>query len=182
MSLWGIFMIYLTRILKNMMSELDIFCFSVLAFVLYNAFVLNKFGVPESVSSTSYLFKTYNGKPWLFSFMCVIIVVGLFPLWVNVSDDNYDCLVFITCAGILFAGATPMFRESFERPIHYGSGIILTISFILWFVFNSYWITLVSIGILSLLLILLKPMNYVYFFEVVAYLTLSTHLISGCNG
>lgn len=163
-----------------MMNELELFNISALMFTLYNGFVCCKFGIPESISSTSYIFKEYNGKPWLFSFMCVIIVVGLFPLWVLISEDCYDWMVFITCAGILFAGATPMFRESFEKPIHYGSGIILSLSMVSWMISSGYWKQLLVIGVLSLCSILFfDKSKYVYYFEIFAYYIIATILIVG---
>ena len=139
-------------------------------FILYNIFVLYKFGVPESLSATSYLFKEKYNQHWWFSLICLIIIVGLFPNWINISSTITQFLVFLSCAGILFIGASPFFLKGMEKPIHYISGIITTITFILWFIFNGYYLWLIYISITCIPFILWKPKCFIYFIEIIAYI------------
>lgn len=139
-------------------------------FIFYNIFILWKFGIPESLSATSYLFKEKYNQHWWFSLICVIIIIGLFPNWVTISTLNTQFLVFLSCCGILFIGASPFFLKGMEKPIHYISGIITTITFILWFILNGYYLWLIYIGITCIPFIIWKPKCFIYFIEIIAYI------------
>lgn len=78
-------------------------------FIIYNVFVLYKFGIPESLSATSYHFKEKYNQHWWFSLICLIIITGLFPIWISISSEITQFLVFLSCSGILFIGASPFF-------------------------------------------------------------------------
>lgn len=158
--------------------EVILLLISLVCFILYNVFVLMDFGLPESISATSYLFKEKYNKHWLFSILCGIIVVGLFPLWVTLSVESYQFLVFLTCAGILFAGCTPLFREDLQKYVHYTSGIIAFISVVIWLIVCGHVLSIINIMLLCLALLSLFGFKYyVYFGEVVAYLMLIVILL-----
>ena len=94
-------------------------------FILYNAFFiwLNK-GVPESISETSYISKNKFGVTWPFTAICFISAVCIFPLWITVTPEFYQFVVFLSCSGMIFAGCSPLFKEKFEGTIHYTSGMV----------------------------------------------------------
>lgn len=144
-----------------------------ICFLIYNIYVIGIFGLPESLSETSYLFKENGKSHWWFTFICFIISIGLFPIWVGISHINYQFLCFLGCAGIMFAGCTPFFREDFHKPIHYASAIIAFISSIVWLGLMGYYIyVILSFISILLLLITFGFKYYVYFAEVVIYIIL----------
>lgn len=146
-------------------------------FLIYNLFIIWQFGIPESLSATSYLFKEkYNQHGW-FSLICLIIIIGLFPNWVAISSINTQFLAFISCAGILFIAASPFFHNKLEKPIHYISGLITTVTFILWFLINGHWQWLIYILITLIPLVIWKPKCYVYFIEIIAYVYTTIFLL-----
>jgi hypothetical protein len=139
-------------------------------FVIYNIFVLIKFGVPESLSATSYLFKEKYNQHWWFSLICVVIIIGLIPIWIELSSINTQFLAFLSCGGILFIAASPFFKNGMDKKVHYTAGIITTITFILWFIFNGYYLWLIYIGITCIPFITWKPKSFIYFIEIIAYI------------
>ena len=140
-----------------------------ICFIIYNIFILYKFGVPESLSATSYLLKEKYNQHWWFSLICLIIITGLFPNWINISTINTQCLVFLSCAGILFIGSSPFFLKGLDKIVHYSSGLITALTFILWFIFNGYYLWLIYIGISCIPFIIWKPKSFIYFIEIIAY-------------
>lgn len=140
--------------------------------VVYNICIISKAGIPESISATSYFFKEFNGKYWLFTIFCFICGLLLFPPWVNISIEKFQFLPFLSCAGILFAGATPLFRESMQKEIHYSGGIIAVLSCVLWLFFNGFYLTLYLEALILFIIISIDKKNYVYYIEIVGLLGL----------
>lgn len=138
-------------------------------FIIYNIFILTKFGVPESLSATSYLLEKKFKQHWWFTIICVNITIGLLPNWIEIGYENTQCLVFLACGGIMFIAVSPFFKDGLDKPVHYGSGIITALCFILWFLLNGYWFWLLYVVFLSVILIIWKPKCYTYFIEIVAY-------------
>lgn len=140
-----------------------------LLFIVYNIFILCNFGVPESLSATSYLLKEKYNQYWWFSLICLIIITGLFPLWIEISTINTQCLVFLSCAGILFIGASPFFLKELDKIVHYSSGLITALTFILWFILNGYYLWLIYIASTCIPFIIWKPKSFIYFIEIITY-------------
>lgn len=146
--------------------------------LLYNLFILYKEGVPESLSKTSYIWESICGKPYLFTTYCILLVCLLFPVWMEYCNDNIQYLVFISCCGIIFAGCTPLYREDLQKPIHYASGIITMIAYVLWLVFTELYFLLIIEAILIVLLIALDYRNYVYYIEITGLMGLLIWLMN----
>lgn len=141
-----------------------------LCFSAYNIEVLSKFGIPESVSATSYLFNEKNGKHWWFTIICFIVSFGLFGPWIEISKESYQFLVFLTCGGIIFAGCSPFFRESFHKTIHYTSGILAFICCVAWLLLSGYGTLLGVMAILCLLILISIGFKYyVYVVEIIGF-------------
>lgn len=141
--------------------------------IIYNFYIVFRHkGIPESISQTSYIFNQINGKYYLFSCYCVLIVAILFPIWVDFSLDSYKFLTFLSCTGILFAGSTPLFRESYQKLVHYGSGILAIIAYILWMSLSGYYYYLLVEILTVTILSLLDKKNFVYYTEIIALLGL----------
>lgn len=142
----------------------------VLLYTIYS--IIKTKGIPESISATSY---TVNSD--LFTAFCILTGFTLLPTWLQASSDNLAFLPFISCAGITFAGVTPLFREGIQKPIHYISGIISTLSYLLWMVLsgNLYYL-LCSIAVIMFLSFIDRK-SYIFYTETVSLITLILYLI-----
>lgn len=156
--------------------ELLILTFNLLIFIIYNVYILKEFGVPESLSETTYLLKD---KYWIFTLLCFITSFTLLPLWLGVCNNhNFDFLKFFSLGSLLFVGSTPFFKESLQKQIHYTSAIICFISIILWF-FMQNFLTYIMIYILLAIFssFIVKKENYIYIAEIILWFIIIIFLI-----
>lgn len=152
--------------------------FGLVFFVLYNIQMvyLNK-GIPESISATSYLCKEKYGTTWPFTLLCIISAVCMFPLWVTLTPDFYQFLVFLSCSGMIMAGCSPLFKEKFEGIIHYTSGRIAFAAGLVWLILMGQWITLGVIGVIGGIWTLFQKDKYTFIFEDVSYIVIGILLL-----
>lgn len=155
---------------------LIISCIVLIGYCLYMTVVNNK-ELPESISETSYISKNRYNTTLPFSILCFICAIGIFPLWVSISPENWQFLTFLSCGGMIFAGCTPLFKEEFESTIHYTSGIIAFISGLIWLCVTHNWLSISIICMLGTIFTLLKRKNYVFIFEIIGYLTIAGTLL-----
>lgn len=133
--------------------------------------------LPKSISDTSYLFNKHFGKYYLFMLYCFIMGFLLLPIWIIHSSDAYTFLPFLSCAGMLFAGATPFFKQEFERKVHYPAAIVSMIGYAGWMCLSGF-IAELSIGILiSAIFTLLDRERYMLYLEVPSILVLLMTLL-----
>lgn len=149
---------------------LYVFCVCLLNDKYYNT-------LPESISATSYLFRDNFSTTWPFSFICVASAMFIFPQWMMVSPENYQFLGFLSCLGLFFAGTTPLYREKFERKIHYISGIVSFACGLTWLILTGSWASIASIAVIGGLPTLLDKEKYVFFFEVASYVVVALTLL-----
>lgn len=90
--------------------------------------------VPESLSATYYLMKD-NG--WMFQALMVFCGIGLLPSWMNVSSDDWQFLVFLSCAGIVFTGVAPAFKLKLEGAVHYSAAVVCCVSAVIWLLLSG---------------------------------------------
>lgn len=146
--------------------------FGFVCFVVYNIILIcmNDGKIPESVSETSYILqdKSKTGKPSGFTYICLIIAMCFMPYWIFITPDKLQFLVFLCCAGVIFAGSTPFFREGFEKPIHYISGGLSALTYILWFILFGGWYWLLGVlGAIGLSMLIKGDLKeYVYWIEI----------------
>ncbi len=147
-------------------------------FVLYNAFFiwLNK-GVPESISETSYISKNKFGVMWPFTAICFISAVCIFPLWITVTQEFYQFVVFLSCSGMIFAGCSPLFKEKFESTIHYTSGMVAFATGLAWLLLMGQWITLSLIALLGGIWTFFQKEKYTFIFEVISYIAVAMTIL-----
>ena len=146
-------------------------------FVAYNLFLSCKFGIPHSLSETSYIWKTYNNKPYMFSLLCGITGGTLLPSWLLASSEDYQFLVFLSCTGLIFSGVSPMFRGGIDKPVHYTSAIAAMICFTLWLVLVQVWWLVICLVLTVLLSFLFDKRRIVYWVEVVTFMGIIIHLL-----
>ena len=153
--------------------ELSLLYTGIIIFVLYciAAIVLNGWNLPESISATSYLSKDKFSTTAPFTIICIICAVCLFPAWIAVSPENLQFLTFLSCAGMLFAGSTPLYKEELASKVHYTGGIVAFVCGLLWLVFTSNWTTISVIAIIGTVWTYFNKKNYTFIFETIGYLS-----------
>lgn len=99
-----------------------------LLFVALLCIVINKYGVPDMVSSIYYLM---GKKGWVFQ--TVMILFGMLMM-VCLLDSGLgvQCLAFFACAGLMFVGAAPRFLDENERKIHKTAAITSAMASVAW--------------------------------------------------
>ena len=157
-----------------MIFELILAGVGLMIFIGYNILFtyLNGDETPRSISETSYMAHVRWHTTLPFTALCVISAVFLFPLWIDKTPDEYQFLVFLSCAGMLFAGSTPLYRQEFESKVHYTGGAIAFVCGIAWLVLMHCWISLISIAVVGGLWTLIKPKSWTFIFEFVGYVCL----------
>lgn len=111
-----------------------------LIFIAYNAIMIWKFGMPSSLSDTFYLLQNKKkGLGYLFTAMMTSMAFTLMPGWLSISDaiggweSNLTFLAFFACAGILFVGCAPAFRNiGIENKVHMISAKLCAVFAMLW--------------------------------------------------
>ena len=107
--------------------------------------------VPESLSATYYLMKD-NG--WMFQALMVFCGIGLLPSWMDVSSDDWQFLVFLSCAGIVFTGIAPAFKLKLEGAVHYSSAVVCCVSAIVWILLEGMYPVVLWWGLIGWMLYL----------------------------
>lgn len=101
---------------------IGLFASSVAIFVVYITVTLCKFGIPESISQTHYLWNTtFNKGGLLFTFMMWAVAFCILPPWFSVAPDNLKMLVFLAGTALAFVGAAAAFKEELTESVHYTS-------------------------------------------------------------
>lgn len=136
--------------------------------------------IPESLSETSYLFSSLKKMDWPFTVFCFLLAFLICPTWMELSAPTWQWLVFLSAGGILFAGATPLFKESLQKQVHYIGGIIAFVSGIGWMIMSGYGT--VAIGVFATTFIaclhMMSAKCFVFFGEVFGYLGVTLILLS----
>ena len=150
--------------------------FNLFIFLVYNIYTLIEYGIPESLSETTYLFGSKHN--WLFTLLCFVVSFCLLPIWLSV-DSNFEFLKFLSIAPLLFVGVTPYFKDGIQKPIHYTSAIISFISVLLWFLMNGLYNWLIGMSTIFIILeLLFDNTKYVYYLEIVVWLSLIMYIMS----
>lgn len=125
---------------------------SLFIFISYCLWSYWKCGIVTSLSETHY----YN-KKWMFPITIILCSILVLPYWLEVSNENYEFLPFISCAGLILLGAAPLFKDE-DRKIHIGSVYVAGISALIW-AFLTNWI-IPCILIIPMLALILKYKTY----------------------
>lgn len=134
--------------------------------LVYNLYVIIKHKtIPVSLSETSYML----GGFW-FTGYCFATVFLILPILLEIVPQTLTFLPFLMCSGLMFAGASPMFKKGLDKPVHYISSIISFIGFIIFVIFIMGWYWLIAFVILLAGLCIWKKECYVYFAEMLVFL------------
>ena len=118
-------------------------------YLCYAAWVTN--GIPESFSETYYELKD-NG--WMFQALMVFCGIGLLPSWMDVSSDDWQFLVFLSCVGIVFTGVAPAFKLKLEGAVHYSAAVVCCVSAIVWILLEGMYPVVLWWGLIGWMLYL----------------------------
>lgn len=104
---------------------IGLFIAAVTIFFGYIITTLIKFGIPESVSATHYLWnKAFNNGGLLFTATLVLVGFLVIPPWISVSPDDLTMCPFISSAALVFVGCAAAFKEELTSSVHYTSAVI----------------------------------------------------------
>lgn len=107
------------------------------AYIVYAVRVTGE--VPVSVSGTYYgLEKSGRGK-WLFQAAMICPALLLLPAWLDCSPGALGVPAFLSCGGLVFAGAAPAFRLQPDGRIHRTAAAVSGLSAVLWACAVGLW-------------------------------------------
>lgn len=141
-------------------------------FLVYNGYIIYKYGIPISLSETSY---NLGNKFWLFTTLCLITAFSIMPIWFGYGEYNF--LKFISVMGLIFTGVTPLYKKELDGKIHYTASILTCVCFLIWLGLNGFWQTL-GIGVgLFVLLTIIDYKRGVYYGEIACWLGLLIQIL-----
>ena len=148
---------------------LTILIINILLFLIYNGYIIYKYGIPNSLSETAYMLEK---RYWLFTILCLATGFSTLPIWFNIGSADWNFLKFLSMIGLIFTGATPLFKKELNKPIHYTSAIITCVCMLCWLGLNGFWWSL-GIGIgLFIILTCIDYKRVVYYGEICCWLGL----------
>lgn len=120
--------------------------------------------LPESLSATAYLWPR-----WVFPTIMTFTGFGLLPCWLELSEGHpLQFLVFLSCIGLVFVGATPNFRnDKLEYSIHMKAAYIASFAAILALAFIMYewWYPFYVTALLFLIFFRNIKTHYIFLLE-----------------
>lgn len=114
-----------------------LYLLSLLTLVAYIGYALKVCGLPASLSDTCYILKEKHRPSWLFQLAMVLCPMLLVPVWLELSSDSVQFLSFLACGGLMFVGTAPLFKEEFQRKVHFGGTIVAGLGTALWLVLSG---------------------------------------------
>lgn len=139
----------------------------------YLAFVVVKFGIPQSISDTFYLL---GKKGWMFQVALAATAFCVIPSLIDASTENTQFLAFLGCGGLAFVAFAPLFKMELEGKVHFVSAYICCGSLALWQVFNTSWV--IPVVCLALVAIpMLKDKKYMWWLEIATIVSAYVSLI-----
>lgn len=109
---------------------------SIVLFVSYIGYVIGMYGIPASISDTYY---QLGKKGWLFTLFCLAESSLLVASFIEASKEEYQSLAFIASVSLAFVGSAPLFKEDYNRNIHYASAGVCVMASLVWQVLMVYW-------------------------------------------
>lgn len=111
-------------------------------FLSYVISMVNKYGIPASISDTYYLLKE-DRKEWLFTLAMWGTAFPLMPAFYTLSTVPYtELLAFFAGAALCFVGAAPEFKFGSERFVHICATVICALSSQIWVAIYDPWLLL----------------------------------------
>lgn len=99
-----------------------------LLFLAMLCVVINKYGVPDMVSSIYY---SLGKRGWVFQLVMMLFGAMMMVCLLD-SGLGVPCLAFLACAGLMFVGAAPRFLEESDRRVHKTAAIVSAAASVGW--------------------------------------------------
>ena len=120
--------------------------------------------LPVSLSDTYYLW-----PKWVFPTVMTVTGFGLLPCWLEITEGHpLQFLVFLSCAGFLFVGAAPNFRnDKLEHSVHVKAAYTAAFAAILALAFIMYewWYPFYVTALLFLIFFRNIKTHYIFLLE-----------------
>lgn len=95
-----------------------------------------RLGVLDSLSATYYSLGKYG---WIFQSCIFLIGLLLLPVWLSLSKESFQFLVFLSCASLCFVASAPCFKLELQGRVHYSAAIVCCISVFSWQILEGLW-------------------------------------------
>lgn len=99
-----------------------------LLFMAMLCVVINKYGVPDMVSTIYYLL---GKRGWVFQLVMIAFGAMMMVCLLD-CGKGVQCLAFLSCAGLMFVGAAPRFLDESERKIHKTAATVSAVASVGW--------------------------------------------------
>lgn len=99
-----------------------------LLFVALLCLVINKYGVPDMVSSIYYML---GKRGWVFQLVMMLFGMLMMACLLD-SGRGVQFFAFLACAGLMFVGAAPRFLNENERKIHKTAATVGALASVAW--------------------------------------------------
>lgn len=120
--------------------------------------------LPTTLSDTFYLWPR-----WVFPTVMSATAFALLPCWLELTEGHpLQFLVFLSCAGFLFVGATPNFRnDKLQYSIHVKAAYIAACAAILAlsFIMYEWWYPFYVTALLFIIFIRNIKTHYIFLLE-----------------
>ena len=116
--------------------------FAGLLFLAMLCVVINKYGVPDMVSTIYYLL---GKRGWVFQLVMMLFGAMMMVCLLD-SGLGVQCLAFFACAGLMFVGAVPRFLDESVRKGHKTAAIISAVASIGWCLTVNWRIVVALLG------------------------------------
>lgn len=159
---------------------LSLVIIAIVCTIIYNlSIILIYKRIPISLSETSYMLAGENksGLRYLFSLYCCVLCFCIMPCLLEILPEYFQFVPFIMCAGLLFAGMSPMFKEGLEKTVHYLSSMLAFIMYLIFMCVMMEWYMIVGYILLLGGLIVWKKECYTYFAEILAFIFMSIFIL-----
>lgn len=111
---------------------------SFLTIASYVGVMVYRNGIPYSISDTYY---SLEHKVWFLVAMWLTSLL-LMPAILDRTPETIQFSAFLMCAGLLFVGAAPNFKEEYENKIHVAGTCVSAVSSQIWIVAMQPWLLL----------------------------------------
>lgn len=142
-----------------------------LTYIIYNYFIIKKYGIPKSISDTYYLLPEDNR--WIFHVVIWLIIIPL----IVASDEYYYMPLAIGLVGVVSA-ASDFMTTNVTKIVHFSGAIggIVWGMFLVWFELNLPIVSILG-GIGILISAIFLKQGKLWFIETIALLTIYSALI-----
>lgn len=125
-----------------------------LLFVGMLCVVINKYGMPDMVSSIYYLL---GKRGWVFQ-MVMMLFGMLMMVCLLDCGKGVQCLAFLACGGLMFVGAAPRFMGE-DRGVHKAAAVISAMAGIGWCLSANFVVTIAAIIVYTIHIMYIKELR-----------------------